>query len=152
MKSNLQTGLRFRFKKEGQSSILREVKSDAILPTVRHRCNNSWKEAVLPRQNEAKMVPAKSLHASAQGGFYRSRVFARVNTIDYRLKPPNTVWVNEIEIFGETCFQKTAVHSKTYPYWLASRKISIVDNEFNLKSLSFSEAYVRRLIGNLKIL
>ena len=49
-----------------RSSLVREVrgsnlgplKSDTVLSTIRHRCDISLKEAVLPGGNDAEMVPA----------------------------------------------------------------------------------------------
>ena len=43
----------------------RAVKSDTVLPTARHRCDVSSKEAVLPGRNDAEMSPVNSLQASA---------------------------------------------------------------------------------------
>ena len=40
------------------------VKSDKLLPTARHHCNSSLKEAVFPGCNEMKVGPANSLHTS----------------------------------------------------------------------------------------
>ena len=40
------------------------VKSDAVLPSARHRCNISSKGAVLPGRNDAEMDPVNSLHDS----------------------------------------------------------------------------------------
>ena len=51
--------------REVRSSNLRPVKSDTVLPTARHRCDISSKEAVLAGRNDAEMGPANSLHASA---------------------------------------------------------------------------------------
>ena len=45
-------------------SNLGPVKSDAVLPTARQRCNISSKGAVLPGRNDAEMGPANSLHVS----------------------------------------------------------------------------------------
>ena len=50
---------------EVRGSNLGPVKSGTVLPTVRHRCNISSKEVVLPGRNDAEMGPANSLHASA---------------------------------------------------------------------------------------
>ena len=47
------------------------VKSNTVLPTARHRCDISSKEAVLPWRNDAKMGPANSLHASAYYSDYK---------------------------------------------------------------------------------
>ena len=41
------------------------IKSDIVLPTARHRCDISSKEAVLPGRNNVEMSSANSLHASA---------------------------------------------------------------------------------------
>ena len=41
-------------------SNLGPVKSDVVLPTARHRCDISSKEAVLPGRNDAEMGPANS--------------------------------------------------------------------------------------------
>ena len=43
----------------------RAAKSYTVLPTVRHRCNISSKEAALPGCNDEEMDPASSLHVSA---------------------------------------------------------------------------------------
>ena len=48
-------------------------KSDTVLPTARHRCDISSKEAVLPGRNDAEMGPANSLHASAYYSDYTKR-------------------------------------------------------------------------------
>ena len=45
-------------------SNLGQVKSDAVLPTTRQRCDISSKGAVLPGRNDAEMGPANSLHVS----------------------------------------------------------------------------------------
>ena len=50
--------------REVRGSNLGPVKSDTVLPTVRHRCDISSKGAMLPVRNDAKMDPANSLHAS----------------------------------------------------------------------------------------
>ena len=44
-----------------------------VLPTARHRCNISSKEAVLPGHNGAEMGPANLLHASAYYSEYNER-------------------------------------------------------------------------------
>ena len=49
------------------------VKSDTVLPTARHRCNISSKEAVLPWRNDAEMGPFNSLHALAYYSEYNQR-------------------------------------------------------------------------------
>ena len=54
---------RSSLEREVKSSNLGPVKSNTVLPTVRHRCNNSSKGAVLPGRNNAEMDPANSLHA-----------------------------------------------------------------------------------------
>ena len=41
------------------------VKSDTVLPTVRHRCNISSIGAEFPGRNNAEMGSASSSHASA---------------------------------------------------------------------------------------
>ena len=64
-----------------RSSLLREVwgsnlgplKSDTVLSTIRHRCDISLKEAVLPGGNDAEMGPANSLHASVYYSGYNKR-------------------------------------------------------------------------------
>ena len=38
----------------------------SLLPTTRHRCDISWKGAVLPGRSDAEMGPANSFHASAE--------------------------------------------------------------------------------------
>ena len=50
------------------------VKSDTVLPTTRHRCDISSKEAALPKGNDAKMDPANSLHSSAYNSKYNERL------------------------------------------------------------------------------
>ena len=49
------------------------VKSDTVLPTARHCCDNSSKGAALPGCNDAEMGPANSLHASAYYSEYNER-------------------------------------------------------------------------------
>ena len=49
--------------REVWGSNLGPVKLDTVLPTARHRCDISLKEAVLPGLNNAEMGPANSLHA-----------------------------------------------------------------------------------------
>ena len=44
-------------------SNLGPVKSDSVLPMIRHRCEISPKGAVLPGRNDAEMGTANSLHA-----------------------------------------------------------------------------------------
>ena len=56
---------RSSLEREVQGSNLGQVKSKAVLPKARHRCDISSKEAVLPGCNDAEMGPANSLHASA---------------------------------------------------------------------------------------
>ena len=51
--------------REVHGSNLGPIKSDSVLPTARHRCDISSKDAVLPRRNDAEIGPANSLHASA---------------------------------------------------------------------------------------
>ena len=57
-------GLRFK---------LWPVKSETVLSTVRHRCNISSKEAVLPGRNDAEIGPANLLHASEYYSEYNER-------------------------------------------------------------------------------
>ena len=45
-------------------SSLGPAKSVTVLPTVRHRCDISSKEAVLLGSNDTELGPANSLHAS----------------------------------------------------------------------------------------
>ena len=47
-----------------RGSNLGPVKSEAVLPMARYRCDISSKEVVLPERNDAEMGPANSLHAS----------------------------------------------------------------------------------------
>ena len=56
---------RSSLEREVRGSNLGPVKSYTVLPTARHRCNISSKGAVLPGRNDAEMVPANSLDASA---------------------------------------------------------------------------------------
>ena len=49
--------------REEKGSKLGPVKSDAVLPTARHRCNISSKGAVLPARNDEDMGPTNWLHA-----------------------------------------------------------------------------------------
>ena len=66
--------LRFGIVNPGPSSLEREVwgsnlgpiKSDTVLPTARHRCNNSSKKVSLSGRNDAEMGSTNSLHALAQ--------------------------------------------------------------------------------------
>ena len=48
--------------REVWGSNLGPVKSDTVLPTARHRCDISSKEAVLRGLNNAEMGPANSIH------------------------------------------------------------------------------------------
>ena len=64
---------RSSLEREIRGSNLGPVKSDAVLPTARHRCNISSKEAALPGRNDAEMGPANSLHASAYYSEYNKR-------------------------------------------------------------------------------
>ena len=57
--------MRSSLEREVWGSNLGSVKSDSVLPTARHRCRISSKEAVLPGRNDAEMGPANSFHASA---------------------------------------------------------------------------------------
>ena len=50
---------------EVRGSNLGPVKSDTVLPTARHRCDISSKDAVLPGDNDTEMGPANSLQALA---------------------------------------------------------------------------------------
>ena len=56
---------RSSLKREVWGLNLDPVTSNRVLPTARHRCDNSSKEAVLAGRNDAEMGPANSLHASA---------------------------------------------------------------------------------------
>ena len=56
---------RSSLEREVWGSNLGPVKSDTVLPTARHRCDISSKEAVLPGRNDAEMGPANSLLALA---------------------------------------------------------------------------------------
>ena len=51
----------------------RSIKSDAVLPTARHRCDISSREALLHERNDAEMGSANSLHASALYSEYSQR-------------------------------------------------------------------------------
>ena len=64
---------RSSLEREVCGSNLGPVKSDTVLPTARHRCDISSKEAVLPGRNDAEMGPANSLHASAYYSEYNER-------------------------------------------------------------------------------
>ena len=55
------------------SSNFGPVKSDPVLPTVRHCCDISLKEAVLPGCNDAGMGPANLFHASVYYSEYNER-------------------------------------------------------------------------------
>ena len=59
------TVTRSSLEREVWGSNLGPVKSDAVLPTARHRCDISSQGAVLPVHNGAELGPANSLHASA---------------------------------------------------------------------------------------
>ena len=59
--------------REARGSNVVPVKSDIVLPTVRHCCDISSEEAVFPGRNETRMVPAHSLHASAYYSEYNER-------------------------------------------------------------------------------
>ena len=54
-------------------SNLGPVKSNSVLPTVRHCCDISLKRAVLHGRTDAEMGPANSLHASAYCSKYNER-------------------------------------------------------------------------------
>ena len=64
---------RSSLKRKIWGSNLVPVKSDTVLPTARHRCNISSKEAVLPRRNDVEVGQANSLHASAYCSEYTER-------------------------------------------------------------------------------
>ena len=49
-------------------------KSDAGLPTARHRCDIFSKGALLPGQNDAEMSLANALHASAPYSEYKKLI------------------------------------------------------------------------------
>ena len=51
--------------REVRGSNFEPVKSYTVLPTIRHRCDISSKEAVLPGRNDAEIGPVNSLHVSA---------------------------------------------------------------------------------------
>ena len=55
------------------TGLLRLVKSNTVLPTVRHRCDISSKGAVLPRSNDTEIGSTSSLHASAYYNEYDER-------------------------------------------------------------------------------
>ena len=57
--------IRSSLEREVLLSNLEPVESDTVLPTARHRCDISSKEAVLLVRNDAEMGPAYTLHASA---------------------------------------------------------------------------------------
>ena len=57
--------MRSSLEREVWGSNLRPVKSNTVLPMVRHRCNISLKGAVQPGRNDVAMGPTNSLHASA---------------------------------------------------------------------------------------
>ena len=78
--AQIRTVTRSSLEREVWSSNLGPVKSDIVLPTVRHRCNISSKEAVLPGRNDAEMGPANSLHASAYYGEY-NEIFDQLKTL-----------------------------------------------------------------------
>ena len=67
--------MRLSLEREVWGSNLGPVRSNTVLSTVRHRCNISSKEAVLPGRNDAEMDPANSSHARAatRGGGKRGR-------------------------------------------------------------------------------
>ena len=67
-----QTVTRSSLKREVRGSNLGPVKSNTVLPTVRHRCDISSKVAVLPGRND-EMGPANSLHASTYCSEYNER-------------------------------------------------------------------------------
>ena len=64
---------RSSLEREVRGSNLGPVKSDTVLPTARHRCDISSKEAVLPGRNDSEMDPANSLHASGYYSEYNER-------------------------------------------------------------------------------
>ena len=65
--------MRSSLERDFRGSNLGPVKSDTVLPTARHRCDISSKEAVLPGRNDAEMGPATSLHVSAYYSEYNKR-------------------------------------------------------------------------------
>ena len=67
------TVTRSSLEREVRGSNLGPVKSDAVLPTARHRCDISSNGAVLPGRNDAEMGPANSLHALAYFSKYNER-------------------------------------------------------------------------------
>ena len=64
---------RSSLEREVRGSNLGPVKSDAVLPTARHRCDISSNGAVLSGRMDAEMGPANSLHASAYYSEYNER-------------------------------------------------------------------------------
>ena len=64
---------RSSLEREVWGSNLGPIKLGTVLPTARHRCDISSKEAVLPGRNDAEMGPANSLHASAYYSKYNKR-------------------------------------------------------------------------------
>ena len=64
-------------------------KSDAVLPTARHRCDISSKGAMLPGRNDAEMGPANSLHVSAYYSEYNERFNLKI-WLYKRAKCPST--------------------------------------------------------------
>ena len=60
--------------REVRGSNLGPVKLDTMVPTARHRCDISSKEAVLPGRNNAEMGPANLLQASAYYIKYNERL------------------------------------------------------------------------------
>ena len=56
---------RLSLERKVRVSKFRPVKLDTVLPTARHNCNISSKEAVLLGRNDVEMGLANSLHASA---------------------------------------------------------------------------------------
>ena len=59
--------------REVWGSNLGPVKLNTVLPTTRHRCDISSKEAMFFGRNDAKIGPADSLHASAYYSEYNER-------------------------------------------------------------------------------
>ena len=64
---------RSSLEREIWGSNLGPVKSDSVSPTVRHRCDISSQEAVLPGCNDTEMGPANLLHASVYYSEYNER-------------------------------------------------------------------------------
>ena len=64
---------RSSLEREIWGSNLRPVKSDTGLPTARHRCDISSKEALLIGRKDAEMGPANSLHSLAYYDEYNER-------------------------------------------------------------------------------